>query len=110
MISYDEFQKVEIRVGRIIAVEDFPESRKPAYKLMIDFGPEIGVKRSSAQITKKYRKENLQNSLVLGVINLPTKQIGPFLSECLTLGVDDKDGNVILVRPDKDAPLGSKLY
>jgi tRNA-binding protein len=110
MINYDDFQKVDIRVGQIVQVEDFPEARKPAYKLTIDFGPEIGIKRSSAQITENYTKENLLDAFVLGVVNFPPKQIGPFISECLTLGVNDEGGNVVLVRPDKDAVLGSKLY
>ena len=110
MINYDDFAKLDIRVGKIVQVEDFPEARKPAYKLTIDFGPEVGTKRSSAQITQNYGKEDLLNTLVLGVVNFPPKQIGPFLSECLTLGVDDADGNVVLVRPDKDAVIGSKLY
>lgn len=110
MITYDDFQKVDIRVGKIFSVEDFPEARKPAYKLTIDFGPEIGTKRSSAQITKNYQKEELLNTLVLGVVNFPPKQIGPFISESLTLGVNDEQGNVVLVRPDKEAVIGSKLY
>lgn len=110
MISYDDFVKVDIRVGKIVSIEDFPEARKPAYKLTIDFGPEIGVKKSSAQITKNYTKEELLNSLVMGVVNFPPKQIGPFMSECLTVGVEDERGNVVLVRPDKDAVIGSKLY
>ena len=110
MINYDDFAKVDIRVGKVVQVEDFPEARKPAYKLTIDFGPEVGAKRSSAQITQNYEKESLLNTLVLGVVNFPPKQIGPFLSECLTLGVNDTDGNVLLVRPDKDAVIGSKLY
>lgn len=110
MITYDEFAKVDIRVGKIVQVEDFPEARKPAYKLIIDFGAKIGQKRSSAQITENYSKEDLLNSLVLGVVNFPPKQIGPFLSECLTLGVNDEHGQVILVRPDKDATIGARLY
>ena len=110
MISYDDFQKVEIRVGKVIHIEDFPQARKPAYKLTIDFGPEIGIKKSSAQITDNYKKENLLNTLVLGVVNFPPKQIGPFQSECLTVGVDDEKGNVVLVRPDKEAVIGARLY
>ena len=110
MISYDDFQRVDIRVGRVIHVEDFPEARKPAYKLTIDFGPDIGIKKSSAQITDNYKKENLLNTLVLGVVNFPPKQIGPFQSECLTVGVDDEKGNVVLVRPDKEAVIGARLY
>ena len=110
MISYADFEKVDIRVGKVIAVDDFPEARKPAYKLTIDFGLEIGVKKSSVQITQNYSKEDLLDTLVLGVVNFPPKQIGPFLSECLTLGVNDQQGNVVIVRPDKDAVVGSKLY
>lgn len=110
MVSYEDFSKVDIRVGMVIEAEEFPEARKPAYKLTIDFGPEIGTKLSSAQITENYRLEELKNTLVLAVVNFQPKQIGPFLSECLTLGVNDEKGNVVLVRPDKDAKIGSKLY
>lgn len=110
MISYEDFEKVDIRVGKIIRVEDFPEARKPAYKLAIDFGNEVGIKKSSAQIVDLYNKEDLLGSLVLGVVNFPPKQIGPFVSECLTLGVPDEQRRVVLVRPDKDSPLGSKLF
>lgn len=110
MISYDDFSNVDIRVGKIVAVEDFPEARKPAYKLTIDFGPEIGIKHSSAQITQNYTKEELIQTLVMGVVNFPPKQIGPFISEVLTVGVDDQEGKVVLVRPDKGATIGAKLY
>ncbi len=110
MISSNDFEKVDIRVGKIIKVEDFPEARKPAYKLTIDFGPEIGTKKSSAQITQNYTKEELLHTLVMGVVNFPQKQIGPFHSESLTLGVNDNEGNVTLVRPDKETRLGGKLY
>ena len=110
MISYEDFDKIDIRVGKIIKVEDFPEARKPAYKLTIDFGSEIGTKKSSAQIVDLYNKEDLLGSLILGVVNFPPKQIGPFISECLTLGVPDEQGRVVLVRPDKNSPLGSKLF
>ena len=109
MISFEDFQKVDIRVGRIVSVEDFPEARKPAYKLIIDFGPEVGTKHSSAQITHHYKKEELLHTLVMGVTNFPPKQIGPFVSEVLTVGFYDEEGFVVLARPDKDAPLGSKL-
>jgi len=110
MISYDDFDKVDIRVGKIIGVEDFPQARKPAYKLLIDFGPEIGVKRSSAQITKYYTKDELLGRLVMGVVNFPPKQIGPFSSECLTLGVPDEHGNVVLLSPTQDVPIGGKMF
>lgn len=110
MIDYTDFQKVDIRVGKIIRVEDFPEARKPAYKLTIDFGEEIGIKKSSAQIVANYTKEDLLGTLILGVVNFPPKQIGPFISESLTLGVNDENGNVVLIRPDKDATIGSRLY
>ena len=110
MIDYSDFERVDIRVGKIVRAEAFPEARKPAYKLTIDFGSEIGVKKSSAQITHHYTLEDLEGRLVLGVVNFPPKQIGPFVSECLTLGFADEQGNVVLARPDKDAPLGSRLF
>lgn len=110
MISYDDFIKVDIRVGRIVEVHDFPEARKPAYKLTIDFGEEIGIKKSSAQIVKHYTKEELVGKLVMGVINFPVKQIGPFMSECLILGVPDENGDVVLVSPTKDVPVGGKMF
>ena len=110
MINYSDFEKVNIRVGKIIEVEDFPEARKPAYKLTIDFGPEIGIKKSSAQIVDLYTKGELLSILVLGVVNFPPKQIGPFVSETLTLGVADEEGRVVLVRPDKQAKVGEKLF
>jgi tRNA-binding protein len=110
MISYSDFEKVDIRVGKIISIEDFPEARKPAYKLTIDFGPEIGIKKSSAQITKHYKKEELLEKLVLGVVNFPPKQIGPFISEALTLGVPDENGDVVLIIPTINAPLGGRMF
>lgn len=110
MIDYNDFEKVDIRVGKIIKVEDFPEARKPAYKLTVDFGPEIGIKKSSVQIVDLYKKEDLENILVMGVVNFPPKQIGPFMSEVLTVGVTNEEGQVVLVRPDKSAKLGSKLF
>lgn len=110
MATYDDFIKLDIRVGKIVAIEGFPEARKPAYKLTIDFGEEIGEKRSSAQITKHYKKEELIGKLVLGVVNFPEKQIGPFLSQVLTLGLADENNDVVLVKPDKDVPLGKKLF
>ena len=108
-IVYDDFAKVDMRVGRIVEVEDFPEARKPAWKLTIDFGPEVGVKRSSAQITH-YAREALEGRLVVGVVNFPPRQIGPFMSEVLTLGASDEDGNVILLEPRSDVPLGSRIH
>jgi tRNA-binding protein len=110
MITYADFDKVDIRVGRVVQVDDFPEARKPAYKLLIDFGSEIGVKRSSAQATALYSKDTLLGRLVLAVVNFPPKQIGPMMSEVLTLGVPDGNGNVILVVPEREAPLGGRLF
>lgn len=109
MTTFDDFQKVDIRVGKIVEVEDFREARKPAYKLTIDFGPEIGLKKSSAQITAHYTKEQLLGHLIMGVTNFPPKQIGPFVSEVLTVGFYREDGSVVLAVPDKETPLGSKL-
>lgn len=108
-ISWNDFEKVELRVGRIIAAEVFKEARKPAYKLQIDFGEEIGVRKSSAQITENYTADELVGRLVVGVVNFPKKQIGPFMSECLTTGFYDADGNVLLCTPDGEVPLGAKL-
>jgi len=110
MITYDDFSKVDIRVGTITSVEDFPEARKPAYKLTIDFGPEIGIKRSSAQITTHYTKDELIGKQVLGVVNFPPKQIGPMMSECLTLGLPDGQNQVVLIAPTKPVPNGGKLF
>src|SRR5713226_396947 len=101
-ISYDDFAKTDIRVGRIVQVEDFPEARKPAYKLRIDFGPAIGIKKSSAQATKHYSKADLLDRLVVAVVNFPPKQIGPYMSEVLTLGVPDDDGGVVLLVPERE--------
>jgi tRNA-binding protein len=109
-IAFDDFLKVDIRVGRIVAAEPFPQARKPAFKLTIDFGPGIGLKRSSAQITVNHSPDDLVGSQVLAVVNFPPRQIGPFMSEVLTLGVPDADGNVMLIRPDRDVPLGGRLY
>ena len=109
MAAFEDFQKPDIRAGRIIEVEDFPEARKPAYKLTIDFGG-LGMKKSAVQIVKNYSKEELKGKLVLCVVNLPSRRIGPFISEVLTLGVPDKDGECVLVRPDRDVPIGGKLY
>jgi tRNA-binding protein len=107
-ITYDDFAKVEIRVGRIIAADDFPKARKPAYKLSIDFGP-LGIKSSSAQITTRYTREELVGMLVLGVVNFPPRQIANFFSEVLTLGIAATEGDIVLVHPDRDVPLGSPL-
>lgn len=110
MITYEDFEKVDIRVGKIIKVEDFPEARKPAYKIQIDFGPEIGIKKSSAQITRRYTKDELMGKLVMGVVNFPVKQIGPFMSESLTLGVPDENGDVVLISPTKEVPIGGRMF
>lgn len=111
MATIDDFQKLDIRVGKIIEVNDFPEARKPAYKLKIDFGPEIGTKNSSVQIVALYKKEELVGKLILGVVNFPIRKIGPFESEVLTLGVPDKAGNVVLVTPDKNTSIvGGRLF
>ena len=109
MITFDDFDRVDIRVGRIVRAEAFPEARKPAYKLHIDFGPAIGIKKSSAQLPARYQLAELEGRLVLGVVNFPPRQIGPFMSEVLTLGVPDGDGTVLVV-PDRDVPLGGKLF
>ena len=109
MIEFDDFLKVDMRVGRVIGVDDFPEARKPAWKLTIDFGPELGTKRSSAQITN-YAREELEGRLVVAVVNFPPRQIGPVCSEVLTLGVPDEEGRVILLRPDADVPLGGRMF
>lgn len=109
-LSYADFEKVDIRVGRIIDVQDFPEARKSAFKLTIDFGDAIGTKRSSAQLTTHYTKHDLVDRLVIAVVNFPPKQIGPFMSEVLTLGVPDGDGAVVLLTPERDIPLGGRLF
>ena len=110
MITYADFEQVDIRVGRITRAEPFPEARKPAYKLWVDFGAEIGEKRSSAQITVHYTLEELVGRQVLAVVNFPPRQIGPFMSEVLTLGVLDAAGEVVLVTPDHPVPDGGKLF
>ncbi len=111
MATIEDFQKLDIRVGKIIEVNDFPEAKKPAYKLKIDFGSEIGIKNSSVQIVALYKKEELKDKLVMGVVNFPPRKIGPFESEVLTLGVPDSEGKVILMTPDKDTPvIGGKLF
>lgn len=110
MISFDDFLKVDIRVGTVIEAEPFPEARKPAIKLKIDFGDEIGIKKSSAQITENHNVQSLIGSQVMAVVNFPPRQIGPFMSEVLTLGVPDADGKVMLIRPDRAIPNGGRLY
>lgn len=110
MASFDDFVKLDIRVGRIIEVEDFPAAKKPAYKLKVDLGSDIGVKASSVQVVKNYAKEELKGKLVLCVVNFPPRQIGPFLSEVLTLGVPDANNNCVLIQPQRDVPIGGKLY
>ena len=107
-ITFDDFLTVDMRVGRVVEVEDFPEARKPAWKLRIDFGDEIGVKRSSAQITN-YTREQLEGSLVVGVVNFPPRQVGPVRSEVLVIGAVEDDGTVIILRPDGDATPGSRI-
>lgn len=108
-LSWDDFDKVDMRTGTIIEVIDFPKARKPAYRLTIDFGPEIGVKKSSAQITAHYRKEDLLQRQIIAVVNFPPKQIADFISECLVLGVYDENKDVILLKPDKPAGNGFKI-
>ncbi len=108
-ISWDDFQKVDIRVGTITDVSDFPKARKPAFKLVIDFGPETGIKNSSAQITQHYQKEDLLNRQVIAVVNFPPKQIADFISECLVLGVYDDNNDVILLAPSAPVSNGRKI-
>ena len=109
-IGFDDFMKVDIRVGQVVKAEPFPEARKPAYKLTIDFGPDIGVKKSSAQITVHYTLDQLEGRKVAAVVNFPPRQIGPVMSEVLTLGFPDGDGNVVLVGVDRETPLGGRLF
>lgn len=108
--TIEDFNKIDIRTGKIIEVSDFPEAKKPAFKLTIDFGFDVGIKKSSAQITKNYQKEDLLGKQVLAVVNFPPRQIGHFISEVLTLGLPDENGEVVLIRPDKNTPIGGKLY
>ncbi len=109
-IQYSDFEKIDARCGKILAAEDFPEAKKPAYKLTIDFGPEVGTRKSSVQITQNYSKEELVGKQVIGVVNFPSKKIGPFVSEVLTLGVSDETGNCVLVSPTKEAKIGARMY
>ena len=109
-ITFDDFMKVDIRVGQVVKAEPFPEARKPAYRLTIDFGPDIGVKRSSAQITKHYTLDELYGRKVAAVVNFPPRQIGPMMSEVLTLGFPDADGEVVLIGVDREVPVGGRLF
>ena len=109
-IAFDDFLKVDIRVGRIVAAEPFPQARKPAIRLKIDLGPEIGEKASSAQLVANYRPEDLVGRLVLCVVNFPPRQIGPMMSQVLTLGVPDAAGEVVLIAPDREVPVGGRLF
>ena len=110
MIEYDDFAKVDIRVGEIVRAEPFPEARKPAIKLWVNFGDEIGERKSSAQLTKHYSPESLVGRRVIGVVNFPPRQIGPMRSEVLVLGVPDADGEVVLLVPDMDVPPGGRMF
>lgn len=110
MISFDDFMKVDIRVGEITRAEPFPEARKPAFKLWVNFGAALGEKKSSAQITRHYTPETLIGKRVMAVVNFPPRQIGPVMSEVLVLGVPDDAGEVVLLTPDKDVPLGGRMY
>jgi tRNA-binding protein len=109
-IDFDDFLKVDVRVGRVVAAEPFPEARKPAIRMRVDFGPGIGERKTSAQVTEHYTPETLIGRQVLAVVNFPPKQIGPMRSECLVLGVPDPDGKVVLIGPDQAVPLGGRLY
>ncbi len=109
-ITFDDFMKVDVRIGQVLAVDPFPEARKPAYKLTIDFGPDVGVKKSSAQITRHYTREALVGRKVAAVVNFPPRQIGPFMSEVLTLGFPDADGEVVLVGVDREVEIGGRLF
>ena len=108
MATIEEFERIEMRVGRVTSVQEFPEARKPAWKVEVDFGPQIGIKRCSAQITN-YARDQLEGRLVVGVTNFPPRQIGPFVSEVLLLGAPDEDGRIILLRPDSDVPPGGRI-
>lgn len=110
MATIEDFQKIDIRVGKILEIQDFPEAKKPAYRLKIDFGEKIGIKYSSVQAVKNYKKEELKGKLVLGVVNFPSRKIGSFISEVLTLGVPDESNECVLIKPDKEAVLGGNLY
>ena len=109
-ITFDDFLKVDIRVGKVLRAEPYPEARKPAIKLWVDFGPEIGERKTSAQLTAHYTPEGLVGRSVMGVVNFPPRQIGKFMSEVLVLGVPDADGEVVLLTPDQDVPLGGRMF
>jgi tRNA-binding protein len=109
-ISFDDFMKVDIRTGRVVRAEAFPEARKPAIKMWVDFGGEIGVRKTSAQVTVHYTPEALVGRQVLAVVNFPARQIGPFMSEILVLGVPDENGEIVLVTPDRDTPAGGRMH
>ena len=109
-IVFDDFLKVDVRVGRIVRVEDFPKARKPAYKLWVDFGPALGERKTSAQVTEHYEKDELLGRQVVAVVNFPPKQVADFMSEVLVLGVPDAAGNVVLLHPDQEVPLGGRLF
>ncbi len=109
MISWSDFEKIDMRVGTIVKAEEFPEARKPAYILTIDFGPEIGIKKSSAQITTLYNKKRLKGEQVIAVVNFPPKQIGPFMSECLVMGIYNEQEDVVLLRPQRETMNGCKV-
>jgi tRNA-binding protein len=110
LATIEDFHKIDIRVGKIIAIDEFPEAKKPAYKLTIDFGEGVGIKKSSAQITQNYTKDDLIGQQVLGVVNFPPRTIGPFVSEVLTLGVPDESNNVVLIAPLRTVKIGGRLY
>lgn len=110
MVTYDDFAKLDIRVGKIVDVQDFPEARKPAYKLVVDFGGDLGTKKSSAQLPQNYSKDDILGKQVLAVVNFPPRQIGPVKSEVLTLGLPDENGDCILITPDRNVPIGGKLF
>ncbi|WP_138932972.1 tRNA-binding protein [Roseovarius arcticus] len=109
-ISFDDFMAVDIRVGRVTRAEPFPEARKPAIKMWIDFGPAIGERKTSAQVTAHYTPETLSGRMVMGVVNFPPRQIGPFMSEVLVLGVADANGEIVLLSPDQDVPIGGRMH
>ena len=108
-ITFDDFLKVDIRVGKVLRAEDFPQARKPAIKMWVDFGEEIGERKTSAQVTAHYTPQSLVGKQVMGVVNFPPRQIGPFMSEFLVLGLADADGGIVLLSPDRDVPLGERM-